>query len=117
MARQFTDEERERMARGGEWLRRERKRRGFEHGTDFAEALGLRQVRVSAYERGLYPVPDTVARTIARVLDLSELETWKGLELPLPSEVASDEALDEYYESKYPDVFKGVERRTGLKVT
>ena len=56
------------MARGGEWLRAERIHRGFEHGTDFADELGIRSVRLSAYERGLYPIPERIARDIARVL-------------------------------------------------
>lgn len=81
------------MTLGGRWLREERQRHGFEHGTEFAEALGLKQVRLSAYERGLYPVPEAVARDIARVLGMTEWHVWRGLRLPLPRELDDDEAI------------------------
>jgi len=105
------------MARGGRWLREERRRRGFEHGTTFAETIGIKQVRLSAYERGLYPVPKDVAAKVAKAFDMRELDVWRGLGLDLPADAETDEALDDYYESKYPDVFAAVEKRTGVKVT
>ena len=80
------------MARGGAWLREERKRRGFDHGTEFADALGIKQVRLSAYERGLYPVPKDVAKRIAKVFGMRELDVWRDLRLDLPADAFNIEA-------------------------
>jgi transcriptional regulator with XRE-family HTH domain len=119
MARQFTDEERERMTRGGRWLRQQRKEAGFEHGTEFADVLGIKQVRLSAYERGLYPVPEAVARDIARALRLTEWEVWRGLQLPLPRELDDDEAIRRALKLR-PEIMENVpeivEKATGRKL-
>lgn len=85
VAKTVTPEMRAAMERGGEWLRRTRISAGFPTVTAFAAALGIKQVRLSTYERGMYQVEPDIARRIARTLDLSELEVWRGLELPLPA--------------------------------
>lgn len=95
MAKTVTPEMRGRMERGGKWLRRQRERAGYGTGTAFAQALGIRQVRLNSYERGMYQVEPEVAREIARALGLSELDTWRGLELPLPRELDPAAMTDE----------------------
>lgn len=90
MARDTPTERERRLARlrrAGEWLRKERESRGWATGTAFAQALGIGQERLSAYERGQYEVDPDVAREIARVLKLRELTIWRGLEFPLPAEL------------------------------
>lgn len=93
MARQVSPEDRERARLGGIWLRETRQRHGYATGIEFAEALGIRQVRLSSYENGNYQVEVRVARRIAEVLGLSEWEVWRGLRLPLPRELDDDEAI------------------------
>ena len=89
MGRESDVERRARLERAGTWLRRQREDRGWT-GTELARRLGLNQVRISAFERGQYEVDPGIARDIARVLGLTELETWKGLDLPLPAELDAD---------------------------
>ena len=86
MARHVTDEERERARKGGEWLAEQRVLHGFKTGTSFAEALGIRQARLSTYENGLHIVETGVARRVAEVFGMPETEVWRHLGLPLPQD-------------------------------
>jgi transcriptional regulator with XRE-family HTH domain len=120
VARHVTDEERERARKGGEWLRQERQRRGYETGVEFAAELGIKQARLSTYENGLHIVEVSVARRIAEVFGVTEWEVWRGLQLPLPREVADEEAIARAFEVA-PEVMEMVpeivERITGVRPT
>ena len=85
MARHVTDEERERARKGGEWLRAERKRRGYETVAELADALGIKQGRLSTYENGQFLVDRAVAKRIAEVFGITEWEAWVGLRIPQPA--------------------------------
>jgi transcriptional regulator with XRE-family HTH domain len=111
MARQVTPEERERARLGGIWLRETREAHGYPTGTEFADALGIKQGRLSSYENGLYQVEVGVVRRIADLLGMSEYAVWRGLRLPLPRELEDDEAIARAWELA-PEVMEQV---TGLK--
>lgn len=122
MGRETDDEREARLKEGGAWLDAElEKRRQQEPGKwsqrYLAEQLGVAAQQVSAYVRGRYEIDGKLARDLARVLGVPQREVFRGMRLWLPEEFETDEALDDYYEQKYPDVFAGVERRTGIKVT
>src|SRR5262249_39305242 len=70
----------------GTWLRNERELRGWS-GSDLARRLDVTQVRVSAYERGQYEVPNAVAEGIAKVFELPLIEVRRHLGLWVPAEV------------------------------
>jgi len=55
-------------------------------GSDLARQLEVNQVRVSAYERGQYEVPNPLAEHIAAVLDLPLIEVRRQLGLWVPSD-------------------------------
>jgi DNA-binding XRE family transcriptional regulator len=96
MGRETLDERHDRIRRAGRWLRQERDGRGWTQ-ADLAERLaGVSQHAVSAFERGAYEVEAGIARDIAKVFGLSEYEVWRGLEIPLPAEVASRRRLISY---------------------
>lgn len=87
MAREEEQAERQqRLAAAGAWLRDQRELRGWS-GSDLARHLGLNQVRVSAYERGQYEVPDNIADAIANVFEMPVLEVRRQLGLWTPSEI------------------------------
>jgi len=44
-------------------------------------------VRVSAFERGLYGIDASIARDLARLFGLGEMDVWRGMELGLPREL------------------------------
>jgi len=89
MGRETLDERHDRIRRAGRWLRQERDSRGWTQ-ADLAERLpGVSQHAVSAFERGAYEVEAGVARDIARVFALPEYDVWRGLEIPLPAELAT----------------------------
>jgi len=112
-----TDEEREaRLKDGGAWLDAELKKRSWSQ-RYLSEQLGVSQQQVSLYVRGRYEIDGKLARDLARALELPQRDVWRGMRLVLPEEFETDEALDDYYEAKYPDVFAAVEKRTGVKVT
>lgn len=75
----------ERLQAAGMWLRTQREMRGWS-GSDLARKLGINQVRVSAYERGQYEVPNEVADQLAAVLELAVLDVRKHLGLWVPSD-------------------------------
>lgn len=86
MANEETPEERqERLQAAGAWLRTQRDMRGW-NGSDLARRLGVNQVRVSAYERGQYEVPDFIAASLADILDVPLIETRRHLGLWVPSD-------------------------------
>ena len=118
MARKVTPEERERARLGGEWLREERRRRGYDTGTEFAAALGLRQGMISVYENGQKLVDRDHAALIAALFGMSEWEVWLRLRIPLPAELDDDEAIRRAFQLR-PDVMgqvpEIVERVTGEK--
>ncbi len=120
MARKVTPEERERARLGGEWLREERKRRGYDTGTEFAAALGLRQGMISVYENGQKLVDRDHAALIAALFGMTEWEVWLRLRIPLPAELDDDEAIRRAFQLR-PDVMRQVpeitERVTGEKVS
>jgi transcriptional regulator with XRE-family HTH domain len=78
-------ERQQRLQAAGAWLRNQREIRSWS-GSDLARRLGLNQVRVSAYERGQYEVPDAIAEEIASILDLPVIEVRLNLGLWVPAE-------------------------------
>jgi transcriptional regulator with XRE-family HTH domain len=84
----------ERLRAAGNWLRAARENRGWS-GSDLARRLGVNQVRVSAYERGQYEVPNAVADDIANAFDLPVIEVRRHLGLWVPSDGALNE-LQQY---------------------
>lgn len=116
MARESIEERRARLAPGAAWLTAQRESRGLS-GRELARRLGINPDRIFAYERAQdEPGKDFVAM-LAKEYGMTQVDVWRGLQKALPDEFLTDEALDDYYEAKYPDVFAGVERRTGVKVT
>jgi DNA-binding XRE family transcriptional regulator len=96
MGRETSDDRHDRLRRAGRWLRERRDAAGMTQ-TDLADRLpGVTQHAVSAFERGAYEVEAGIARDIARVFELPEYEAWRGLEIPLPAEVASRRRLISY---------------------
>lgn len=75
----------ERLRAAGTWLRAQRDTHGWT-GSDLARHLGINQVRVSAYERGQYEVPNEIADKLAEVLDLSVIEVRRELGLWVPTD-------------------------------
>jgi transcriptional regulator with XRE-family HTH domain len=116
MARESIEQRRARLAPGAAWLTAERERRGLS-GRELARRLGINADRIFAYERSQDEPGKDFISMLAAEYGMTEVDVWRGLGKALPAEFETDEALDDYYESKYPDVFKGVERRTGAKVT
>lgn len=76
----------DRLKAAGAWLRTQREIRGWS-GSDLARKLGLNQVRISAYERGQYEVPDSIAEGIAKILDMPVIEVRRNLGLWVPSDL------------------------------
>jgi len=112
MGRESVRERKDRLERGGEWLRAQRQARDWTQ-AEFASRLQLAQSKVSAYESGRYEVDVSIARDIARVLGVTEWEVWRGLQLPLPRELDDEEAIARALELA-PEV---IEKVTGLKST
>lgn len=84
-----SDERQSRLRGAGAWLRTQRETRGWS-GSDLARQLGINQVRVSAYERGQYEVPDEVAADLSATFDIPLIEVRRrlGLWVPTDSELA-----------------------------
>src|SRR5918997_3683181 len=78
-------ERQERLRRAGTWLRTQREMRGWS-GSDLARQLEVNQVRVSAYERGQYEVPNAIAENIAAAFGLPLIEVRRQLGLWVPSD-------------------------------
>lgn len=113
MARETVRERKARLERGGDWLRGQRVQRSWT-GVEFARRLGVDQAKLSAYENGRYEVDVSVARDIARVLEVPELEVWRGLQLPLPRELTVDGMSADEVISYVRRTFPGeLERLTG----
>jgi len=110
MGRESVRERKDRLERGGEWLRAQRQARDWTQ-AEFASRLQLAQSKVSAYESGRYEVDVSIARDIARVLGVTEWEVWRGLQLPLPRELDDEEAIARALDL-LPEV---MEKVTGLK--
>jgi transcriptional regulator with XRE-family HTH domain len=89
-----SEDRQERLRAAGSWLRAQRELRNLS-GSDLARRLGVNQVRVSAYERGQYEVPSSVAEGIAAELDLPVLEVRRNLGLWVPGD--ADLAELRYY--------------------
>lgn len=122
MGRETDDEREARLKEGGAWLAAEletrRKREPGKWSQRYlADQLGVSQQQVSLYVRGRFEIDGKLARDLARVLGVPQRTVWRGMRLWQPEEFETDEALDALYEEKYPDVFAGVEKRTGIKVT
>jgi transcriptional regulator with XRE-family HTH domain len=89
MPKETDEDRRARKVRAGAWLEAERSKRGLTQ-VALAKDLGLpSQNRISNYENGVYEIEAGIARDIARVFGLSEYEVWRGLEIPLPAELAT----------------------------
>ena len=116
MARESIEERRARLAPGAQWLAAQRESRGLS-GRELARRLGINPDRIFAYERAQDEPKKDFVVMLAKEYGMSQVDVWRGLAKDLPDEFATDEALDDYYEAKYPDVFAGVEKRTGVKVT
>lgn len=116
MARESIEERRARLAPGAAWLTAQRESRGLS-GRELARRLGINADRIFAYERAQDEPKKDFVVMLAAEYGMSQVEVWRGLAKDLPDEFETDEALDAYYEQKYPDVFAGVEKRTGIKVT
>lgn len=100
---------RARLLPGAQWLRREREKREWT-GSELARRLGIGQERVSAYERAQDEPPADIARGLADVFGMPEVEVWRCLGKPLPREVVSDEAAIAWARERYPGE---IERLTG----
>jgi transcriptional regulator with XRE-family HTH domain len=95
MARE-TDEQREkRLKQGGAWLLAELQKRDWSQ-RYLADELGVAQQQVSAYVNGRYEIDGELARDVARLFNMSEYDTWRGLRRQLPAEVASRRRLITY---------------------
>ena len=89
MPKETEEDRRARKVRAGAWLEAERTKRGLTQ-VALAKELGLpSQNRISNYENGVYEIEAGIARDIARVFALPEYEVWRGLEIPLPAELAT----------------------------
>ena len=74
-----------RRARGAEWLRRERERRGTLQGK-LAADLGVSQQSLSAYERGVSRMTYETADRLARLWGLEPRAVWRELGLYVPED-------------------------------
>jgi transcriptional regulator with XRE-family HTH domain len=89
MGRETSDERHDRLRRAGRWLKERREGAGLTQ-QDLADRLpGISQHAVSAYERGAYEIEAGVARDIAVAFKITEYDTWRGLEIPLPAELST----------------------------
>ncbi len=77
------EDRQERLRLAGSWLRTQREMKGWT-GSELARLLKVNQVRVSAYERGQYEVPNGVADDLAAIFDLPVLEVRRSLGLWVP---------------------------------
>lgn len=93
MGRESDADREARLARAGEWLKRERKARHLSQDA-LGRMLGVHQTQISMYEKGRHEIDGELARDLARGFGLSELEVWRGLEMPLPREVMPAEKPD-----------------------
>lgn len=116
MARESIEERRARLAPGAAWLTAQRESRGLS-GRELARRLGINADRIFAYERAQDEPKKDFVVMLAAEYGMSQVDVWRGLAKDLPDEFETDEALDAYYQAKYSEVFEGVERRTGIKVT
>jgi transcriptional regulator with XRE-family HTH domain len=93
-----------RLARAGAWLKDQRTRSGLSQAA-LAHKLDVSQSQVSMYEKGRHEVDGELARDLARIFGLSELDVWVGLRLPLPKGVRtrSDQQLITELVRRYPD--------------
>jgi len=93
MPEETREEKRARKQRAGAWLLAERERLGLSQAT-LAQRAGLpSQNRVSNYENGVYEIKSGIAVDLAHALGLTEYETFRGLEIRLPAEVATRRQL------------------------
>jgi transcriptional regulator with XRE-family HTH domain len=95
-------ERQERLRQAGAWLRTQRETRGWS-GSDLARQLEVNQVRVSAYERGQYEVPNPIAENIAAAFDLPLLEVRRQLGLWVPSEADLHQLQQHADPARLPD--------------
>jgi transcriptional regulator with XRE-family HTH domain len=95
-------ERQERLRQAGAWLRTQRETRGWS-GSDLARQLEVNQVRVSAYERGQYEVPNPIAENIAAAFDLPLLEVRRHLGLWVPSEADLHQLQQHADPARLPD--------------
>ena len=92
MPEETREQKKARMARAGAWLYQERWEKRRMSQATLAQLAGLpSQNRISNYENGVYDIKPEVAADLARALGLSEYDTWLGLGLRLPAEVATRE--------------------------
>lgn len=95
-------ERQERLRQAGTWLRTQRETRGWS-GSDLARRLEVNQVRVSAYERGQYEVPNSVAENIAAAFDLPLLEVRRQLGLWVPGDADLHQLQQHADPARLPD--------------
>jgi len=113
MGRETDDEREARLKEGGAWLEAELKKRDWSQ-KHLAALLGVAPQQVSAYIRGRYEIDGKLVReNLAPALGLPQREVFRGMRLWLPEECESEEALADYYQAKYPGVFKRVAELTG----
>lgn len=95
-------ERQERLRQAGTWLRTQRETRGWS-GSDLAKRLDVNQVRVSAYERGQYEVPNAIAENIAAAFDLPLIEVRRQLGLWVPSDTDLHQLQQHADPARLPD--------------
>jgi transcriptional regulator with XRE-family HTH domain len=83
MAVSDEDERRDRLVRGGRWLRAQREARGLKS-TEFAALIGVHPSQVTGYEYGRVGIEDARAERIAEALQLPILEVRRQLGLWVP---------------------------------
>jgi transcriptional regulator with XRE-family HTH domain len=108
--RETVEERRARLMPGAQWIVKERERRGWS-GRELARRLSINQDRISAYERAQDEPPPEVARGLARVFELDEVQVWRCLGKPLPAEFRTDEEAIAYVERIMPGFLGRVEHR------
>jgi len=91
-------------------------------GSDLARKLGVNQVRISAYERGQYEVPDSIAEGLAAAFELPVIEIRRNLGLWVPNDIERAE-FERYTDpTQLPDslllgeLIRRYQQRTDLEI-
>jgi transcriptional regulator with XRE-family HTH domain len=103
--RESVEARRARLAPGARWLRAERERRDWS-GSELARRTGIRQERISAYERAQDEPPADVVRSLAKVFEMTELEVWRNLRKPFPA--VTDEDVIAEVRRRWPSAIEDV---------
>lgn len=86
---------REDVNEAGQWLRRQRERRGIDSQSELARRLGWDKAIVNNYETRGTRVPDDRAEQLAEFFGMDIIEVRRGLGLWVPPEAAADTAEPE----------------------